>query len=769
MSNSPSPPGSDLVIDDEDLDIDSMEVTMEDLTKAEVECGVGVAEGKVLARPAVFPHVHHPITNIAAVQSLNHTTPIHPLTAQFQPAITPFKFGATRTNTSETPATSKARISSADPRTKFKPSGFLSLNPGDSDLAPTFNNSMNSFDANHNLKKTLNITAGSSILGKQVKKLPTEHTRNKFMFGSCSPTTAEPGPSKVALESSISPPCSSTSVGNADSQGEDLPMPKFILRKQEHEAKMREEQNKIEQIEKLLEQKKKQQRNIMPGDPHINAQKMALVNQELELKKQTTRMLEMQQNMLVKNNEAAERRRLEEKKQMLELQVQVRNLEKLLTAKQAQEQNHERRGIGSYGKQPVRSRLGSKPQNNGAEDWRAARKRRLGEEQSEGFDEVMNEVIRSKKCKKYQTSKLPDDLVLTEITEQGPVRKEDVQDRDDDEGTKVADDLFAASIAADEDKWLQFQVEDGVPVRHQLGKLKRWLGENRPSNVTRSSGVGWIAVKFRDRGRKVLEAKIAWDAFQGNKNMEVVNNLAEKFGVNGGKWLCHLSTDKIDEVWGKLATAMICGELGSSVYMVKVSPRQDVQGVSKEQSKGDHVICVYNTDYRDTRQVMKVESLMRTAGVASNLTYKPDIFSALGIYRNNEWGFRPTIYHSMVVDGRSKVVVVGTSKWYYNTSKGLEYPSNRKDSFKKKEGSKAKEGGQGNVMEYARTRKLNEGGDVQEEVKKSGIKDDLDLKAKETELSSTKHGQVPNQAEVEDYEEDLDRYEFGGDDLLLME
>merc|ERR1719209_217298 len=127
---------------------------------------------------------------------------------------------------------------------------------------------------------------------------------------------------------------------------------------------------------------------------------------------------------------------------------------------------------------------------------------------------------------------------------------------------------------------------------------------------------------------------------------------------------------------------MICGELGSSVYMVKVSPRQDVHGVSKEQSKGEHVICVYNTDYKDTEQVMRVENLMRSAGVATNLTYKPDIFSALGIYRNNKWGFRPTIYHSrvMMMEGRSRVEVVGTSKWYYNSSKGLQHPPEKKEA-----------------------------------------------------------------------------------------
>jgi hypothetical protein len=31
----------------------------------------------------------------------------------------------------------------------------------------------------------------------------------------------------------------------------------------------------------------------------------------------------------------------------------------------------------------------------------------------------------------------------------------------------------------------------------------------------------------------------------------------------------------IDDVWAKLATALMCGGLGPSVYMVKVSPVED--------------------------------------------------------------------------------------------------------------------------------------------------------------------------------------------------
>ena len=58
------------------------------------------------------------------------------------------------------------------------------------------------------------------------------------------------------------------------------------------------------------------------------------------------------------------------------------------------------------------------------------------------------------------------------------------------------------------------------------------------------------------------------------------------------------------------------------------------------------------------------------------MNYKPDIFSTLGIYRNNKWGFRPTIYCSTVLmmEGKSRVESAGTGKWFYNSSKGVEFP-----------------------------------------------------------------------------------------------
>ena len=88
------------------------------------------------------------------------------------------------------------------------------------------------------------------------------------------------------------------------------------------------------------------------------------------------------------------------------------------------------------------------------------------------------------------------------------------------------------------------------------------------------------------------------------------------------------------------------------------------------------MICVYTPDYQDTSQVMRVENLMRSAGLAGDLLYKPDIFSTLGIYRSNKWGFRASIYTSkaMLLEGRSRITIAGSERCYYNSSKGFQCP-----------------------------------------------------------------------------------------------
>ena len=163
----------------------------------------------------------------------------------------------------------------------------------------------------------------------------------------------------------------------------------------------------------------------------------------------------------------------------------------------------------------------------------------------------------------------------------------------------TAEDLFARSRGADSDRWVRFEVrEERLSARQQLRELQDWLRSNKPSLVKRSSGVGWIAVRLGNQDRRVksAQAKAEWDGLRGERNMESVNKLAAKYGDSGGKWLFHVTRQYVDKSWQRLAFAMLSRNLGPSVSMVKVSPRDD-------EEEDSHVIIVYTDDYQDTAQV----------------------------------------------------------------------------------------------------------------------------------------------------------------------
>jgi len=67
---------------------------------------------------------------------------------------------------------------------------------------------------------------------------------------------------------------------------------------------------------------------------------------------------------------------------------------------------------------------------------------------------------------------------------------------------------------------------------------------------------------------------------------------------------------------------------------------------SRDREQSTHVICVYTEDFTNKEQVRAVEKGLRKIGVTSVMTYKPDVHTTLGIYRDNPWGLKPTIYTS---------------------------------------------------------------------------------------------------------------------------
>ena len=165
------------------------------------------------------------------------------------------------------------------------------------------------------------------------------------------------------------------------------------------------------------------------------------------------------------------------------------------------------------------------------------------------------------------------------------------------------------------------------------------------SCISREDGIGWIAVRCPTLSEKVprdsLGLQTSWEQLQESKrpiNIHIITELAKAHAVTSGKWLIHVDTGlKVDHFWSLVAKATVEGRLGSSA---KVSPAE----LSGENRR--HVICIYNDNYTNQEEVYALECAIRNTGIKSHMTYKPDVYTCIGIYRNNEWGLRPTIYES---------------------------------------------------------------------------------------------------------------------------
>ncbi|XP_077445454.1 UPF0696 protein C11orf68 homolog isoform X2 [Stigmatopora argus] len=208
----------------------------------------------------------------------------------------------------------------------------------------------------------------------------------------------------------------------------------------------------------------------------------------------------------------------------------------------------------------------------------------------------------------------------------------------------AAETFAAEALAADMDPWIKFDSR-----KTPRSEFDDWLESNRPSRVSRygdeehgAGVVGWIAVYgpgYSPCDGDVDALQEDWEKLVSSGRPVIFQNIKElalNHGVLSGKWLMHLDTGfKVDRAWECVARATVDGEISSA----KVSPY--------DRGKDDrHVICVYNQDFTDESQVVRLDAAIRASGVKCPLSYKPDVYTYLGIYRKNRWKLCPTIYES---------------------------------------------------------------------------------------------------------------------------
>jgi len=225
---------------------------------------------------------------------------------------------------------------------------------------------------------------------------------------------------------------------------------------------------------------------------------------------------------------------------------------------------------------------------------------------------------------------------------------------------RKAEDLQKASLAQKDDKVVSFDCR----VRPK-SELTDWLRHNKPTSLKRSEKIGYIAV-ISQRCTSLTEKKFTmtpedleqihaeliadWERLTQDPSAKITYNtimqLAKKHKLLGGKWLCSFEAPGVDDTWVYLASAVAATDNPMPCLAVKVTPHNDTEGVNSF-GRRSHMCSVYTEDFTDMDNVFAVEKCLRAVPIKKDLTYKPDIFTALGIYRNNKYNLKPVIYHSV--------------------------------------------------------------------------------------------------------------------------
>jgi hypothetical protein len=168
--------------------------------------------------------------------------------------------------------------------------------------------------------------------------------------------------------------------------------------------------------------------------------------------------------------------------------------------------------------------------------------------------------------------------------------------------------------------------------------LDHFLQTSAPSR-TPATRCAWIAVRNPNAtempGGDVHGVVAAFQQMpDAQKSQETLDILAHTYGVLCGKWMLFIKQENIDEVWAKIARAVVAGELGPSA---KVSPYG-------AQQNGCHLICVYTDNFTDEMDVLRVRQKLYDLEFNGKLNYKPDLYTYCDIYSKNPWKIQASRY-----------------------------------------------------------------------------------------------------------------------------
>jgi len=244
-------------------------------------------------------------------------------------------------------------------------------------------------------------------------------------------------------------------------------------------------------------------------------------------------------------------------------------------------------------------------------------------------------------------------------------------------------------------------------------ELNDWFKTTAPSKLRRSDNVGWIYIlsdNITEQDKKnlfetyegVIALRQEWSKIHKDPECEVTfetfKELAEKHDRKSGKWIIH--GGQIDDVWQYLALALAYDRFPEGTIAMRVSPVDEFE----PSGANNHVLNIINRDMTDETQIIGMERVIRNVGYRGDLSYKPIIYTELGIYRSNKFGIRPTVYKSEKknsVDGQSSFEITNLAKdeWIYRYSPDPDQNVSEADSNIKDSNENLKDGNEKDVNE----------------------------------------------------------------------
>lgn len=147
-------------------------------------------------------------------------------------------------------------------------------------------------------------------------------------------------------------------------------------------------------------------------------------------------------------------------------------------------------------------------------------------------------------------------------------------------------------------------------------------------NFLKKTGYRNVTFRFDSKQRMILIDRKTGKPLEMNETL--IDKIAEKMGLLSGKWLIFIQREYADGLWNKIEKLAKKGKIWSAKISTLIHPWA---------SKRIHVICVYTKNCLDKQDVMRVRENLKGIGVESRLSYKPDVYTVLGIYSDNKENF----------------------------------------------------------------------------------------------------------------------------------